>query len=86
MFDVLIALNHSGKAALALHVTTHAEELGAVSCGRGGRETEDVFPCSDELLDDLRRYDLGLAKRELVVFADNAVCHDAGLHVRVVGV
>ena len=86
MFDVLIALNHSGKAALALHVTTHAEELGAVGGGWGGRETEDVFPCSDELLDDLRRDDLGLAKREFIVLADDAVGHYAGLHIGIVGV
>ena len=73
LLNVLIALYHAGKTALALHVTTHAEELGAVGSGRGGRETEDVFPCSDELLNDLRRDDLGLAKRELIVLADNTV-------------
>ena len=86
LLDVLIALNHSGKTALALHITAHSEELCAVGCGRDGRKTKDVFPCGNKLLNDLRRDDLSLAKRELVVLADDAVRHKAGLHVRVVGV
>ena len=54
LLDVLISLDHAGKTALALLVTTHTEKLGAVGCGRCGRKAEDVFPCCDELLYDLR--------------------------------
>ena len=42
------------------------KELGAVCRAWCGRNTKDLFPCSNEVLNYLRRDDLGQTKRKLV--------------------
>ena len=84
--NLLIALDELGKTAGALYVATSTEKLCAI-CGTWyGRNTENIFPCSNKVLDYLWRNDLGLTQCELVRLADNAVGNCRCLHIRIVGV
>ena len=71
---------------MALLLTAQTEELGAVSRGESLCYTEDVLPCSRELIDQFWRDSLCLTKRELIGFLHQAAGHEVGLYIGVVGI